>query len=43
VSAFVERLLRHLEQRGWSGAPRFLGVDEQGRGVLSYMAGHVAG
>lgn len=36
------RLLRHLEQRGWAGAPRLLGVDEQGREVLTFLDGYVA-
>ena len=40
-AAFVHDLLRFLERRGWEGAPRFLGIDEQGREVLSYLAGHV--
>ncbi|MEV5884892.1 phosphotransferase [Streptomyces sp. NPDC052020] len=35
-------LLRLLEARGWSGAPRYLGVDDEGREVLSYLEGHVA-
>jgi aminoglycoside phosphotransferase (APT) family kinase protein len=32
-------LLRHLEQVGFPGAPRFLGVDEQGREVLTFVRG----
>jgi hypothetical protein len=39
---FVHALLRHLERRGWGGAPRFLGMDEAGREVLGYLDGHVA-
>ena len=39
---FVHALLRWFEQRDWSGAPRFLGTDERGREVLSFIAGHVA-
>ncbi|MDG4858752.1 phosphotransferase [Streptomyces sp. T-3] len=39
---FAGDLLRLLEAGGWSGAPRYLGVDEKGREVLSYLAGHVA-
>lgn len=39
---FVHRLLGHFEQHGWAGAPRFLGVDEQGREVLSFVEGYVA-
>jgi hypothetical protein len=40
-AAFVHDLLRLLEGAGWAGAPRFLGVDDQGREVLSYLEGHV--
>src|SRR5918997_5630821 len=39
---FVRRLLDHLARHGWAGAPRFLGVDDRGREVLSYVDGHVA-
>ena len=39
---FVRQLLGLLAGAGWSGAPRFLGVDEQGREILSFLAGHVA-
>ncbi len=35
----VHALLRHLEDVGFDGAPRVLGVDGQGREVLSYVAG----
>lgn len=38
-SSTVHELLRHLESIGFSGAPRFLGVDEQGREVLSLVPG----
>ncbi|MEQ4723556.1 phosphotransferase [Nonomuraea sp. B19D2] len=41
-AAYVHELLRHFERRGWAGAPRFLGLDEQGREILSFMDGHVA-
>ncbi|WP_026923369.1 phosphotransferase [Glycomyces arizonensis] len=41
-SAFVHRLLRHFEDRGWGGAPRFLGIDEDGREMLSFFEGHAA-
>jgi len=40
-AVFVHDLLGLLEQRGWSGAPRYLGRDEQGREMLSYLDGHV--
>ena len=32
-------LLRHLEQRGFTAAPRHLGIDESGRDVLSVLPG----
>jgi aminoglycoside phosphotransferase (APT) family kinase protein len=38
---FVRRLLVFLEERGWAGAPRWLGVDGRGRDVLSYLDGDV--
>lgn len=37
----VHALLRHLEARGYSGAPRALGVDDRGRESLSYVPGDV--
>jgi hypothetical protein len=36
-------LLRYLEARGFPGAPRYLGMDEEGREVLSYVEGEVGG
>src|SRR5690349_15219885 len=36
---YVHALLRHFEQRGFSRAPRYLGLDEQGRATLSYIDG----
>jgi Ser/Thr protein kinase RdoA (MazF antagonist) len=33
--------LEHLYRRGFSGAPRFLGIDEVGREILSYLPGVV--
>lgn len=38
----VEAVLRHLERAGFTGAPRFLGRDEQGRQVLEYVDGPLA-
>ncbi|MBW0091107.1 phosphotransferase enzyme family protein [Pseudonocardia oceani] len=35
----VHALLRHLEDVGFDGAPRVLGVDDQGREVLTYIPG----
>jgi Ser/Thr protein kinase RdoA (MazF antagonist) len=37
----VHLLLRHLEEVGFDGAPRVLGIDEQGREVLTYVPGEV--
>jgi hypothetical protein len=42
-SGFVAAYLRHLERVGFTGAPRFLGVDDRGRDVLDYLAGDVPG
>ena len=38
---FVHALLGLFEHHGWHGAPRFLGTDESGREVLSFIDGHV--
>ena len=38
-AAFVRELLLFLEKQGYGFAPRFLGMDEQGREILSYMEG----
>ncbi|MEK4373223.1 MULTISPECIES: phosphotransferase [unclassified Bacillus (in: firmicutes)] len=38
----IRKLLKHLEKKNFSYAPKFLGVDEQGREVLSFIDG-VAG
>ncbi len=38
-SSDVLDLLRHLEQRGFGGAPRALGFDDRGREVLTYVDG----
>jgi aminoglycoside phosphotransferase (APT) family kinase protein len=40
-SPFVHDLLRHLEAVDFAAAPRLLGVDEQGREVLSFVEGEV--
>ena len=37
----VHALLRHLEEASFDGAPRVLGIDEQGREVLTYVPGEV--
>jgi len=41
-SPAVHALLVHLEQRGFPGAPRFLGVDNQGREILDFVPGDTA-
>jgi hypothetical protein len=39
ASPATEALLEHLGAVAFDGAPRFLGIDEQGRQVLSYIEG----
>ncbi|MCO1657196.1 phosphotransferase [Pseudonocardia humida] len=39
TSAATHALLRHLQDVGFEGAPRVLGVDGEGREVLSYVPG----
>ncbi|MFS8102486.1 phosphotransferase [Lentzea alba] len=39
-SPYVHRLLDHLDP--WPGAPRFLGIDEEGREILSFLDGDAA-
>jgi Ser/Thr protein kinase RdoA (MazF antagonist) len=38
-STATHALLQHLESAGFKGAPAFLGIDAQGREVLSYLSG----
>ncbi|TDD58281.1 aminoglycoside phosphotransferase [Kribbella antibiotica] len=38
-SPATHAVLRHLEDVGFTGAPRFLDVDDQGREVLTYVPG----
>jgi hypothetical protein len=40
-SVRVHELLRHLQAVGFEGAPHFLGIDEHGREVLTFIAGEV--
>ncbi|MGK5114097.1 MULTISPECIES: phosphotransferase [unclassified Geodermatophilus] len=42
-TAAVHAVLRHLEAAGFEGAPRVLGVDAQGREVLSFLEGETVG
>jgi Phosphotransferase enzyme family len=39
----VHALLRHLEAVGFAGAPRAVGIDEEGREVLTYLDGCTVG
>jgi len=39
----VHAVLRHLEQAGFTGAPRVSGFDDAGREMLSYLEGETAG
>lgn len=39
----IHALLLHLDDVGFDGAPRFLGIDSADRAVLTYIAGEVAG
>ena len=38
-SAFAARLLQHLEEVGFEGAPRYLGTDAQNRDILTFIPG----
>ncbi len=40
-NAAVHALLRHLEDVGFDGAPRILGLDDDGRDILSVLEGDV--
>ncbi|WP_405753834.1 hypothetical protein OG232_26430 [Streptomyces sp. NBC_01411] len=41
-TGFIGDLLKMFEASGWPGAPRYCGIDEEGREVLTYLEGHVA-
>jgi Ser/Thr protein kinase RdoA (MazF antagonist) len=41
TAEFVHVLLEHLAALGFDGAPRFLGTDDKGRDILSYIEGEV--
>ena len=38
---FVRALLRHLEAVGFTAAPRYRGIDQEGRQILTYVEGWV--
>lgn len=42
-SGAVAAYLHHLEAQGFNAAPRYLGVDDDGRDTLTFLAGEVAG
>jgi hypothetical protein len=42
TSRATHALLDHLERVGFPGAPRFLGIDDRGREILSYIDGEAA-
>ncbi len=39
ASPAIHRLLRHLEASGFTACPRFLGIDDKSREILSYIDG----
>ena len=41
ASKTIHALLLHLEQVGFAHAPRFLGIDAEGREILSYINGYI--
>jgi hypothetical protein len=41
ASSAVRSLLSHLEMKGFSAAPRYLGTDEQGRDIFTYILGAI--
>lgn len=40
-SSSIHHLLNYLETQGFEGAPRFLGIDPQGREILTYIEGEI--
>ncbi|WP_121612475.1 phosphotransferase [Mesobacillus foraminis] len=38
-STNIHKLLKHLENKGFNYAPKFLGIDDKGREVLSFIEG----
>lgn len=39
VSSKIHKVLKHLENKGFSYAPKFLGIDERNREILSFIEG----
>jgi Ser/Thr protein kinase RdoA (MazF antagonist) len=42
-STFIHELLLHLDKQGFEGAPKFIGIDDMGREILSFIPGEVPG
>jgi hypothetical protein len=42
-SPCAHELLKHLEKQGFEGAPRYLGIDDLDREILTFIAGEVPG
>ncbi|AZN41924.1 phosphotransferase enzyme family protein [Paenibacillus albus] len=42
-SPYVHELLQHIEKQGFEGAPKFVGIDDAGREILSFVAGEAPG
>jgi tRNA A-37 threonylcarbamoyl transferase component Bud32 len=42
ASSTARSLLVHLERKGFTAVPRYLGVDEQGRDILTYVPGSIS-
>lgn len=40
---FVHELLLYLDKQGFEGAPKFIGIDDKGREILSFIPGEVPG
>ncbi len=38
---FVHSLLRHLQEVGFDGAPRVVGIDQRAREIVTFIEGHV--
>ena len=39
ISPAAHRLLLHLESQGFEGCPKFLGIDDKNREILSFLEG----
>jgi thiamine kinase-like enzyme len=41
-ASFVHELLKHLEKNNFPSAPKFIGIDEHGREILSFIKGEIS-